>query len=159
MQCSRCQHENNVTAKFCEECGVKLVRACSACGHEVSPQAKFCPECGMPLTEQPVERRARNKAHETLSVKRRRAKTEKPDITRRSTLNAQRAAGERRQLTVMFCDLVDSTALSERVDPEELREVVRTYQRVSAEVIGRFQGQIAQYLGWAIGLLWLSGGP
>ncbi|MBI3801072.1 MAG: AAA family ATPase [Deltaproteobacteria bacterium] len=55
--------------------------------------------------------------------------------------------GERRQLTVMFCDLVGSTALSERLDPEELRKVVRAYQQASAEVIDRFEGHIAQYLG------------
>ena len=56
-------------------------------------------------------------------------------------------AGERRQLTVMFCDLVDSTALSEQLDPEEYGEVVRTYQQTSAAVIERFDGYIAQYLG------------
>ena len=54
---------------------------------------------------------------------------------------------ERRQLTVLFCDLVDSTALAARLDPEELREVVRAYQAACAEVIGRFEGHIAQYLG------------
>ena len=47
----------------------------------------------------------------------------------------------------MFCDLVDSTALSEQLDPEEWREVVRAYQATCAEVIGRFDGHIAQYLG------------
>ncbi len=47
----------------------------------------------------------------------------------------------------MFCDLVGSTALSEKLDPEELREVVRAYQQVCAEVISRFDGHIAQYLG------------
>ena len=56
-------------------------------------------------------------------------------------------AGERRQLTVMFCDLVGSTALSEQLDPEELQTVVRTYQEVSAQVIERYEGHIAQYLG------------
>src|SRR6266545_7308907 len=54
---------------------------------------------------------------------------------------------ERRQLTVLFCDLVDSTALSSRLDPEDLREVVRAYQATCAEVIQRFDGHIAQYLG------------
>ncbi len=56
-------------------------------------------------------------------------------------------AAERRQLTVMFCDLVGSTDLSERLDPEELREVVRAYQSVGAAVISQFEGHIAQYLG------------
>src|SRR5712692_3053222 len=56
-------------------------------------------------------------------------------------------AGERRQLTVMFCDLVGSTALSAQLDPEELRDVVQAYQQTSAAVIERYDGQVAQYLG------------
>lgn len=55
--------------------------------------------------------------------------------------------GERRQLTVMFCDLVDSTALSGRLDPEDLRNVVRAYQDAAAAVINRYEGRVAQYLG------------
>jgi predicted ATPase/class 3 adenylate cyclase len=54
---------------------------------------------------------------------------------------------ERRQLTVLFCDLVDSTALSTQLDPEDLRAVVRAYQDTCAKVIARFEGYIAQYLG------------
>jgi TOMM system kinase/cyclase fusion protein len=54
---------------------------------------------------------------------------------------------ERRQLTVLFCDLVDSTVLAHQLDPEELREVVRAYQDTCARVIARFEGHIAQYLG------------
>src|SRR5215471_5715938 len=57
------------------------------------------------------------------------------------------AEAERRQLTVLFCDLVDSTALAGQLDPEELRTVVRAYQEVCAKVIARFDGHIAQYLG------------
>jgi class 3 adenylate cyclase len=54
---------------------------------------------------------------------------------------------ERRQLTVMFCDLVDSTKLSAQLDPEEYRDMVRAYQRACSEVITRFDGHIAQLLG------------
>jgi class 3 adenylate cyclase len=54
---------------------------------------------------------------------------------------------ERRQLTVMFCDLVDFTNLSSQLDPEDYRDVVREYQRVCTEVIQRYDGHIAQYLG------------
>src|SRR6266568_5063659 len=57
------------------------------------------------------------------------------------------ADAERRQLTVLFCDLVDSTALASQLDPEDLREVVRAYQETCAKVIARFEGHIAQYLG------------
>src|SRR5262249_55050545 len=54
---------------------------------------------------------------------------------------------ERRQLTVMFCDLVDSTTLSSQLDPEEYRDVVRAYQKVCTEVIQRYEGHTAQLLG------------
>ena len=54
---------------------------------------------------------------------------------------------ERRQLTVMFCDLVDSTRLSSQLDPEDYRDVVRAYQNVCTEVIQRYDGHIAQLLG------------
>ena len=54
---------------------------------------------------------------------------------------------ERRQLTVMFCDLVDSTKLSAQLDPEEYRDVVRAYQNVCTEVIQRYDGHVAQLLG------------
>jgi hypothetical protein len=67
--------------------------------------------------------------------------------SRRQTLDSSRPEAERRQLTVMFCDLVGSTALSERLDPEELREVVRAYQETCTEVIQRYEGHIAQHLG------------
>jgi class 3 adenylate cyclase len=54
---------------------------------------------------------------------------------------------ERRQLTVLFCDLVDSTVLAGQLDPEDLREVIRAYQAACATVIERLDGHIAQYLG------------
>src|SRR5262245_49918682 len=64
-----------------------------------------------------------------------------------SPFKPQPPDAERRQLTVLFCDLVDSTALAGQLDPEELREVVRAYQGACAKVIARFEGHIAQYLG------------
>jgi class 3 adenylate cyclase len=64
---------------------------------------------------------------------------------------------ERRQLTVLFCDVVDSTVLASQLDPEELREVVRAYQDTCEKVIARFEGHIAQYLG--DGLLVYFGWP
>ncbi len=62
-----------------------------------------------------------------------------------SALGQQQA--ERRQLTVMFCDLVGSTELSARLDPEALREVLRAYHETCADVIGRYDGHIARYIG------------
>ena len=60
---------------------------------------------------------------------------------------AASADAERRQLTVMFCDLQGSTALSQQLDPEELRDVIRSYQVVCAGAVSRFDGHIAKYLG------------
>ncbi|MGB7303068.1 MAG: adenylate/guanylate cyclase domain-containing protein, partial [Burkholderiaceae bacterium] len=61
--------------------------------------------------------------------------------------NIKTSAAERRQLTVMFCDLVGSTEMSARLDPEDLRDILRAYQASAAEEISRFDGHIAQYLG------------
>src|SRR5439155_12498953 len=60
---------------------------------------------------------------------------------------SHQSEAERRQLTVMFCDVVESTTLSSQLDPEDYREVIRAYQATCAEVIERFAGHIAQYLG------------
>jgi class 3 adenylate cyclase len=57
------------------------------------------------------------------------------------------AAAERRQLTVMFCDLVGSTALSAQLDPEDLREVIGAYHRAVAEIVGGFDGFVSRYMG------------
>ena len=57
------------------------------------------------------------------------------------------ADAERRQLTVMFCDLVGSTALSARLDPEDLREVIAAYHRAVAEIVAGFDGFVAKYMG------------
>ncbi|MGB7298151.1 MAG: adenylate/guanylate cyclase domain-containing protein [Burkholderiaceae bacterium] len=71
-----------------------------------------------------------------------------PEVPGRSTKSADgKSSAERRQLTVMFCDLVGSTDLSGKLDPEVLRKVVRAYQKTAEEVIERFDGHIAQYLG------------
>src|SRR5262245_47024481 len=68
-----------------------------------------------------------------------------PEVTPRITASPPDA--ERRQLTVMFCDLVDSTKLSSQLDPEVYRDVVRAYQAACTEVIQRFDGHVAQLLG------------
>jgi class 3 adenylate cyclase/predicted ATPase len=134
MQCTSCGFENEQGAQFCEECGSKLVPACPGCGREVRPTAKFCSKCGTSLTAVAV---AVPQGASPLSP-----------ATPALPLPARRAAeAERRQLTVMFCDLVGSTALSAQLDPEEYRQVVQRYQDTCTAVIRRYEGQIAQHLG------------
>jgi class 3 adenylate cyclase len=71
-----------------------------------------------------------------------RARPDSPLVAEREVSDA-----ERRQLTVLFCDLADSTTLAGQLDPEDLREVIQAYQATCAEVVQRFDGHIAQYLG------------
>lgn len=67
--------------------------------------------------------------------------------SRAAGLGLETREAERRQLTVMFCDIVGSTELSGRLDPEDLRHVLRAYQQVCADAVGRFDGHIAKYIG------------
>jgi class 3 adenylate cyclase len=162
MRCPSCGFDNPEGMKFCGECAAPLQNRCPQCGFMNPPRFKFCGECGAPLAEKPgAKRRKGEKAKKQSSVQslesrveRRKSKSQKSDSleivdsdSRPQTLDPRLTDGERRQLTVMFCDLVGSTALSAKLDPEELREVVRAYQQVSAEVVTRFDGHIAQYLG------------
>jgi double zinc ribbon protein len=114
MRCAGCGFENPEGLKFCNECGSALARRCAQCDFENAPQAKFCGECGQPFTGQPPASRPRTEeaSAQALPVE--------PRITIRST-----PVVERRQLRVMFCDLVGSTALSAQLDPEEWRGVVQ----------------------------------
>src|SRR5215469_6076793 len=94
---------------------------CSRCSAENPANAKFCLECGSPLTL---------------------AQTATPRQSEWAY-----AEPERRQLTCLFCDLVDSVGLSEPLDPEELRETLAAYHRVCATVVRRFEGHIHDYSG------------
>src|SRR5713226_8962021 len=137
MRCASCSSDNPEGAKFCIECAAPFKRRCPSCGTENPPQTKFCAECATPLTEQ---------AAASAPVPRDTPAVQSLPPTARIVERAVPEA-ERRQLTVMFCDLVGSTALSEQLDPEELREVVRLYQETCTEVIQRYAGHIAQHLG------------
>jgi predicted ATPase/class 3 adenylate cyclase len=157
MLCPSCGFENPEGTKFCTECGAPLESRCPQCGRENPPRAKYCGECGTSLTEKSKGKRQRTKRQSRIqslasSVQRSSDSGPRTPDPKSQTLDSRlkdsrRSDGERRQLTVMFCDLVGSTALSEQLDPEEWREVVRAYQATCAEVIGRYDGHIAQYLG------------
>ncbi len=93
------------------------------------------------------ERRAGSEEQGAKHEEEERDNTQLSSVAPRSLLPASRAEGERRQLTVMFCDLVDSTTLSTLLDPEDLREVVHAYHQTCAGVISRYGGYTAQHLG------------
>src|ERR1041385_8680229 len=107
--------------------------------------AKFCGECGAILdaTRQPPPAKSRSRKSATSA---RKARRPSPSPLTAGVASASPEA-ERRQLTVMFCDLVGSTSLSEQLDPEELREVVQAYHETCAGAINRYAGYTAQHLG------------
>ncbi|MBI3246176.1 MAG: AAA family ATPase [Deltaproteobacteria bacterium] len=139
MYCPSCNSEAPDGKKFCGECGSPLMPRCASCGAENPSRFKFCGDCGASLPTQSSSPVPSSK----FQVSSPQPSFPNPQHPTPST----QSAGERRQLTVMFCDLVGSTALSTQLDPEELRDVVRTYQETCAEVIERYDGYIAQYLG------------
>ena len=139
--------------RFCTECGTRLANLCARCNFENPLPAKFCGECGQALTPQAV---ASPQVTDRAAPDR--------DVSIPGEVGVQPAsperrpvAADRRQVTVMFCDLVGSTLLSERLDPEEWREVLGAYQAACRQIIERFDGHIAKYLG--DGLLVFFGYP
>jgi class 3 adenylate cyclase/tetratricopeptide (TPR) repeat protein len=136
MRCQSCDHDNSSERRFCGECGAALAAVCAACGASNRPGEKFCGGCGARLP---------NEAPATVVVQ----SAREPD--------APLPAGERRQLTVLFCDLVGSTPLSQQLDAEEWRDVVTRYHTTARAAVERFGGHVAQLLG--DGLLVYFGWP
>src|SRR3989337_3262630 len=130
MRCSSCGFENPEGMNFCGKCASLRSPRCPQCGFENPPEFAFCGKCAAPLTGQSPVPKATQRYLQ---------------LDKQEDKAAPEA--ERRQLTVMFCDLVGSTSISENLDPEELRDVVRTYQETCSELIDRYDGYIAQYLG------------
>lgn len=147
MRCPRCQHENSPRAKFCEECGAALSRICAGCGTQVSPTAKFCPECANPLAAPPGP-------HSPFGV----PASYTPHHLAEKILTSKAAIqGERKQVTVLFVDASGFTALSERLDPEDVHQFMnRAFELMLAEV-HRYEGTVNQFLG--DGIMALFGAP
>lgn len=136
MRCPSCAHDNRADRRFCAECGAALVVGCASCGAANQPGEKFCGSCGAPLP------------------------TETPALVSPSAaLEPAPAlpAGERRQLTVLFCDLVGSTPHAQRLDAEDWRDVLAQYSVAAAGAVTRWGGHVAKNLG--DGLLIYFGWP
>jgi ribosomal protein L40E len=145
MKCPTCFFDNPSDAVFCQNCGKPLERACAQCGASNSPDAKFCKRCGKPLTVAAPDR---------LSLLQQSAPASLKDKIRAASAHVE---GERKPVTILFTDIVGSTSLAEKLDPEEWKEIVSgAHQRVSAAVY-RYEGTIAQLLG--DGVLAFFGAP
>src|SRR5258707_10970516 len=99
MRCSKCGTDNAAGSRFCNQCATSLNKLCPKCASDNAPEARFCGQWAASLDAAPVREEAK-------------------------TLDA---SGERRHLTVLFCDLVGSTAIAGQLDPEEWRETIAGY--------------------------------
>ncbi len=141
MQCPRCGSKNRESRRFCGECGTSLFTVCPVCRFTNELDEKFCGGCGVALWPQLSAGQA------AISAEAQGCHSHAAPATHEASLAREGLLPERRQLTVMFCDLVGSTALSRRLDPEDLRQVIRAYQEACGAEIARFGGFVARFMG------------
>ena len=125
VQCSACGTANAESMRFCTECGAALAQVCAGCGQPVQVGAKFCGNCGAALAGVP-------------------ARPSPPAAP----------VAERRLCSVLFCDLVGFTPLSEARDPEEVRELLSAYFETASTVIRRYGGVVEKFIGDAVMAVW-----
>jgi len=146
MQCRRCRRDNPLRARFCIECGGPLAAGCSACGTELPDDARFCPSCGHAVDASvptaPVHGpEAYTPRHLAEKI-----------LTSRAALQ-----GERKPVTVLFCDLVSSTALAERLGAEGMHALLGRFFETALADVHRYEGTVNQFLG--DGFMALFGAP
>ncbi|MFN8640563.1 MAG: adenylate/guanylate cyclase domain-containing protein [Candidatus Binatia bacterium] len=143
MRCRACGTELLPGKSFCHACGARAVQTCAQCGAEIDAGFRFCPDCGHALVaEAPVA------PHATSRV---------PDGLAEKIRAAQSLPGERKQVTVLFCDLAGSTAVASGLDPEVYREVLDQYVALAMHEVYRFEGIVNQISG--DGFMALFGAP
>src|SRR3954467_13453141 len=126
-ECGNCRGQNPASAKFCESCGAALVTSCPACGTSPShPAARFCLNCGQALTGAPAAPAAVDMG----------------------------PVSERRICSVLFCDLVGFTPLSESRDAEEVRELLSRYFDTARTIVARYGGTVEKFIGDAVMAVW-----
>jgi class 3 adenylate cyclase/tetratricopeptide (TPR) repeat protein len=123
ITCRNCSKVNLPGKRFCVDCGKRLDSSCPACGVQIEPAERFCGNCGVRLDD----------AH-------------LPALDAPASADLQ-AGGERRHLTVLFADLVGSTQMATRLDPEEYHDIIQSYHQAVGRVVLRFDGYVAQYQG------------
>src|SRR2546428_2582621 len=148
MQCAHCQTENRPGRRFCAECGAPLALPCAACGFANEPGEKFCGGCGTPLSAAPHPPKPRMPPPQAYT----------PSHLTDKILAARPAlAGERKQVTVLFADLKDSTELIRGLDPEAAQQLLDPALHHMMDAVHRFEGTVNQVLG--DGIMALFGAP
>jgi class 3 adenylate cyclase/tetratricopeptide (TPR) repeat protein len=162
MQCPACGAENPSGARFCAQCGVAMEARCTHCGATVRPGDRFCLACGQPLetlAPPPSDAGSKPPSRVAQPVDLAAAQTFQLPSHLAEKIRSEQPAreGERRQVTVLFGDIAGFTAMTEKLDPEDVHEIVRrSFELITAE-IHRFEGTINQFGG--DGLMALFGAP
>jgi len=133
VPCPACGAGNPAIGRFCEECGNPLALACASCGTVVAAAQKFCGACGTALADRGVRPAAAGSPHRAA-----------PAVP----------LAERRICSLLFCDLVGFTPLSESRDAEEVRELLSRYFETARTVIGRYGGVVEKFIGDAVMAVW-----
>ena len=154
MQCPNCQFENRDGAKFCNECGHKFQLTCPNCGSNNRIGSKFCDECGTELSS-PIEPAPKN-----LSFDEKLTKIQKylpKGLTEKILSQKDRIEGERKQVTVMFCDMEGFTSLTELLGEEEAYSVMDNVYEILIHKVHDYEGTVNDMTG--DGIMALFGAP
>jgi class 3 adenylate cyclase/tetratricopeptide (TPR) repeat protein len=141
MKCPKCQFENREGVKFCEQCGAKFELECPACKANIPPGSKFCGECGYNLSKSTEPAPLPANEHDTQISE------SPPEETVPTRIPAE---GERKHVTVLFSDLTGYTAMSEKLDPEEVKEITSRIFGEISKIVGKYDGFIEKYAGDAV---------
>jgi class 3 adenylate cyclase/tetratricopeptide (TPR) repeat protein len=140
MKCPKCQFENREGAKFCNECGHKFELTCPECGTANGPGSKFCDECGHDLRE----------PKEAPSIDDSEPKFHTPTPLANEILTTKAVEGERKYVTALFSDMSGYTAMSERLDPEEVKEITSRIFGEISKTVNKYDGFIEKFIGDAV---------
>jgi class 3 adenylate cyclase/tetratricopeptide (TPR) repeat protein len=148
MKCPSCQSNNPQSAKFCVECGNKFGSICPKCGISNSLAFKFCHECGSDLKS----------LKETISIDYSRPYSYTPKFLADKILTSRSSIeGERKLLTVLFADVANFTSISEKLDPEDVHQIMDGCFKILMDEIHQYEGTINQFTG--DGVMALFGAP
>ena len=154
MKCPKCQFDNREGAKFCGKCRAKLLWVCSQCNSENPPENNFCDECGHDFTL-PSEPTSKELSFDEKIDKIQRYLPK--GLTDKILSQRDKIEGERKQVTVMFCDMVGFTALSEKLGPEETYNVMDQVYEILIHKVHDYEGTVNEMTG--DGIMALFGAP
>src|SRR5271156_2004473 len=153
VRCGQCGASSGAADRFCGTCGAPL-GACPSCSEHVVPGARFCRACGFELSGGPATKNpATNNPARNNPARNNPAIGQNPAAGNASAPDREPVA-ERRVCSVLFCDLVGFTPLSESRDPEAVRELLSRYFAVARTVIGRYGGTVEKFIGDAVMAVW-----